>query len=116
LTSGNWTTASLSKHCSDLVAASIDDLALFVGGGSYGIGDATVDIFNSTSRVWTNTLSQACQQLSTPSVGESVLFGGGTSQSSIFTTLDIFYPSIPAITPITEKITPTSAVPLFKLL
>jgi hypothetical protein len=108
-TSGNWTTAALSTARGALAAASIDGLALFGGGGQIGIGDATVDIFNSTSGpVWTNTtLSQARQKLAAASARGFLLFGGGASGSSCFARVDIFYPQVPPVTPITQGVSST---------
>jgi len=79
VTSGSWTTATLSVPCSRLAATSSGNLVFFAGGWD---GNSTfynqVDIYNVSSGNWsTATLSQARCCLAATSVGNFVLFAGG---------------------------------------
>jgi hypothetical protein len=49
-----WTTTSLSLASDELAATSVSGLALFAGGFNHsGIGISVVDIYNSSTRMWT---------------------------------------------------------------
>jgi len=80
VTSGTWTTATLSVARWALAATSVGDVALFGGGGQnvYGAASAAVDLYNAKSGTWaTATLSVARWALAASSVGDVALFAGG---------------------------------------
>jgi len=94
VTTGVWSTATLSIARYYLAATSVGDVALF-GGGASNCQDmycqnsfATVDIYNTTTRLWsTATLSVARYSLAATSAGDVALFGGGYNNDK---TVDIY--------------------------
>jgi len=77
VTSGSWTTATLSVPRIDLAAASSGNLVFFAGGDETTASNQ-VDIYNVSTGSWrTATLSQARYGLAATSVGSLVIFGGG---------------------------------------
>jgi hypothetical protein len=80
VTSGNWTTATLSIPRGDLAATSSQNLVFFAGGWNRPTEFNQVDIYNVTSGNWTTTtLSRARWGFAATSVRDLVLFGGGFS-------------------------------------
>jgi predicted Ser/Thr protein kinase len=100
VTSGSWTTATLSVPRYFLAAASSGTFVFFAGGGNtsstgYVQGPTTpynqVDIYNVSNGSWsTATLSQARCFLAATSVGNVVLFGGGSNGNVFFNVVDIY--------------------------
>jgi hypothetical protein len=79
VTSGNWTTATLSVPRAGLVATSSGSLVFFAGGGNGSTWYNTVDIYNVSNGMWSvANLSEPRWFLAATSVADLVLFGGGT--------------------------------------
>ena len=82
---GVWTTAQLSVGRSNPAAASVGDLAMFAGGSAIHPNGAVktavsnaVDIYNSTTGLWTTArLSVGRGRLAAASVGSMIIFAGG---------------------------------------
>jgi len=80
VTSGIWTTATLSVPRGDLAATSSGTLVFFAGGWNRTVIFNQVDIYNTSDRSWSIAkLSQARWGLAATSVGDLVLIGGGFS-------------------------------------
>jgi len=79
VTSGNWTTATLSVPRAGLVATSSGSLVFFAGGGNGSTWYNTVDIYNVSNGMWSvANLSEPRWFLAATSVADLVLFGGGS--------------------------------------
>jgi len=96
VTSGNWTTATLSIARYGIGAASSGNFAFFAGGFTGPLLSpktySQVDIYNILNGSWnTATLSQPRGGLAAASVGNLVLFAGGaTNTTSTDATVDIY--------------------------
>lgn len=81
----------ISEPRSALAATSVGNLALFAGGIFGTTVSAVVDIYNSSSGVWsTATLSQARNKLAATSVSGLALFAGGLGSTAASAVVDIF--------------------------
>ncbi len=77
------TTTHLSSATAYLSGASAGDLALFAGGNYFGQETDLVDVYDSTTRLWsTSTLSAARYGMTSTTVGGQALFAGGSSSHS----------------------------------
>lgn len=75
---GQWTTAQLSQPRREICAASIGNLAFFVGGEENGVSSKRVDIYNAATNQWsTAELSQPRSGMTGVSAGGKILFSGG---------------------------------------
>jgi len=94
VTSGNWTTATLSVPRAIFAATSAANLVFFAGGTNSTTGDFVyniIDIYSITNGSWTNaTLSTPRHGLAAASVGNFVLFGGGFDFNNPSNVVDIF--------------------------
>jgi len=77
----SWSPAMLSQIRGGVAATSVDNLALFAGGGGFvETPFDTVDIYNNNTGLWsTATLSQARGFMAATTVGQKAIFAGGTT-------------------------------------
>ena len=90
-----WSIEALSEARGTLVAVTVDNFVLFAGGDdpSTGANSARVDIYNSSTGIWTwgDHLSVARAFLCGTAVGHYALFaGGGVDSQTPLDTVDIF--------------------------
>jgi hypothetical protein len=91
VTSGSWTTATLSIPRHDLATTSSQNLVFFGGGEDGPTVYDRVDIYNTLNGSWsTATLSQPRVGLAATSVGNLVLFGGGYNSTGPSNVVDVF--------------------------